>query len=63
VNFAVRDYIFADKFEPTDRDMNPALADPAAAKAHADSAFVNNIMVYAGVGLYLPTKFQYRTPR
>jgi len=63
VNFAIKDYIFADKFEPADRGMNPALADPAAAKANADSALVNNVMFYAGVGLYLPTKFTYKTPR
>ncbi|HEV3031194.1 MAG TPA: outer membrane beta-barrel domain-containing protein [Polyangia bacterium] len=63
VNFAIKDYIFADKFEPADREMNPALADAAAAKANADSALVNNVMFYAGVGLYLPTKFTYKTPR
>jgi outer membrane beta-barrel protein len=60
VNFAVKDYIFADKFEPTMRD--PAW-DAATTKSHADSALVNNIMLYAGIGLYLPTKFTYKTPR
>jgi len=63
VNFAIKDYVFADKFEPAARNMDPALADPAAAKANADSAFVNNVMFYGGVGLYLPTKFTYKTPR
>ena len=60
INFAVRDYIMVDKFEPTDRDPT---WDAATTKAHADSAWVNDVMFYGGVGLYLPTKFQYRTPR
>jgi len=62
VNFAIKDYIFADKFEPADRSKN-MFADAASAKANADSALVNNVMFYAGVGLYLPTKFTYKTPR
>jgi outer membrane beta-barrel protein len=58
VNIALRDYIIADKYEPLAPCMN---ADDC--KAHADSALVNNVMVYAGVGFYLPTKFTYKTPR
>ena len=38
-------------------------ADAATTKANADSQLVNNLMVYAGVGIYLPTKFTYKTPR
>jgi outer membrane beta-barrel protein len=60
VNFALRDYIFADKFE---RVPNTTPNDPATTKANAESALVNNVMFYAGVGFYLPTKFQYKTPR
>jgi outer membrane beta-barrel protein len=60
VNFALRDYILPDKFEPVP-NMFPN--DPNAAKAAATSALVNNVMFYAGVGFYLPTKFQYKTPR
>ena len=63
VNFMLRDYLFTDLYEPAARGMDPALADPAAAKASADSALVNNFMFYAGIGLYLPTKFSYKTPR
>ena len=37
--------------------------DPATAKAHADAKLVNNVMFYLGVGFYLPTGFQYKTPR
>ncbi|HTA21429.1 MAG TPA: outer membrane beta-barrel domain-containing protein [Polyangia bacterium] len=63
VNFMLRDYLFTDLFEPKTRGTDPALADPTAAKNAADSAFVNNLMLYVGVGVYLPTKFSYRTPR
>ena len=68
VNYAFRDYIVLDKYEPANRgnpDMNgnPLYADAASAKANADSAMVHNIMFYVGVGIYLPTKFQYKTAR
>jgi outer membrane beta-barrel protein len=58
VNLALRDYIIADKFQPTTDCANSAQC-----KANADSSLVNNVMVYAGVGFYLPTKFTYKTPR
>lgn len=60
LNFAVRDYIMPDKFEPTGRMPTESLE---AVKARADSKLVNNIMIYAGVGMYLPAKFQYKSPR
>jgi outer membrane beta-barrel protein len=60
VNFAVRDYIMPDKFEPTNRVASDTVA---ALKARADSKLVQNVMFYAGVGMYLPGKFQYKSPR
>src|SRR5262249_6491628 len=64
VNFALRDYVFADKFEPIpNTDMNGVPFDSAASKAHGSSSIVQNYMFYLGVGIYLPTKFQYKTPR
>jgi outer membrane beta-barrel protein len=75
VNFALRDYIMADKFEPAQRgpDGTPSpYLDGAGmpipwstqlAKEHADQSLVHNVMFYAGVGLYLPAKFTYKTPR
>ena len=70
VNYAVRDYIILDKFEPANRGPDPAMpnAPPlyvaaADAKAHADGQLVHNVMFYVGVGVYLPTKFQYKSPR
>jgi outer membrane beta-barrel protein len=65
VNFMLRDYLFTDLYEPALRGdpMHPELNPPGVAKAQADSALVNNFMFYAGIGLYLPTKFTYKTPR
>lgn len=62
VNLGVRDYMFIDKFEPTDRSptMNATATD---AKENADSAFINNIMFQIGVSFWLPTTFEYTTFR
>jgi outer membrane beta-barrel protein len=62
VNFSVRDYIFIDKFEPTDRSavMN-ATADEA--KDNADSSLINNVMFQIGLSFWLPTSFEYTTFR
>ncbi|MBC8131375.1 MAG: outer membrane beta-barrel domain-containing protein, partial [Deltaproteobacteria bacterium] len=60
VNYAVRDYVVLDKFENTNR---PANQSGAAAKSAAEGKMVHNVMFYVGIGLYLPTKFQYKTPR
>jgi len=62
VNYMFRDYIILDKYEPLTRSAT-LYKDPADAKAHADSKLVNNIMFYVGVGVFLPTGFQYKTPR
>jgi outer membrane beta-barrel protein len=62
VNVGVRDYMFIDKFEPTDRDiMTNATA--AQAKANADSSFINNVMFQVGFSFWLPTSFEYTTFR
>jgi outer membrane beta-barrel protein len=55
-----RDYVFNDKFEPLSRMPGDAIGD---VKAAASSQIVNNMMLYASVGFFLPTSFQYRTPR
>ena len=61
INWAVRDYIVVDKFEPPNRhNMYMSATD---AKNHADNQIVNNIIFYVGAGFFLPTKFQYKTPR
>jgi outer membrane beta-barrel protein len=63
LNVALRDYIIADKFEPVPAPGAEHCPDAATCKANADSALVNNFMAYVGVGMYLPTKFSYKTPR
>lgn len=60
VSFSVRDYVFNDKFEPTDRKRGDTIE---AVKGRAISQFVNNIMFCAQVGFFLPPSFQYRMPR
>ncbi|HEX3902876.1 MAG TPA: outer membrane beta-barrel domain-containing protein [Polyangia bacterium] len=65
VNFALRDYIIADHFEPLPDGTlaMPAITTSAEAKDRAQSEWVQNLVFYVGVGFYLPTKFQYKTPR
>jgi outer membrane beta-barrel protein len=62
VSLGFRDYVFIDKFEPTNRSptMN---ATAAQAKDNADSAFINNVMFQIGVSLWLPMSFEYTTFR
>jgi len=62
VNVGIRDYIFLDQFEPTDRNAmtNPT---PEMAKEHADSALINNVMFQAGVSFWIPPTFEYTTFR
>ncbi len=62
IQLGIRDYMFIDKFEPTDRA--PGMNDTASmAKDNADSAFINNVMFQIGVSFWLPTSFEYTTFR
>ena len=65
LNVAIRDYVMPDKFENENRPCAACAnaEDGPTAKTHATQALVNNVMVMAGVGIYLPTGFQYKTPR
>jgi outer membrane beta-barrel protein len=60
VNFALRMFILPDKFEAV---PNPPSNTPEEAKAMGNSQLAYNVMFNIGVGIYLPTKFQYKTPR
>jgi outer membrane beta-barrel protein len=62
INLGIRDYLFIDKFEPTNRSLM-SNATAAEAQANADSAFVNNIMFQIGLSFWLPTSFDYTTFR
>ncbi len=59
-NVAVRDYMFNDQFEPNGRTRDQSID---TVKANAVKQFVQHVMLYAGVGLYLPTGFDYHTAR
>lgn len=64
LNWALRDYILPDKFEPNAQvEMMNNITTAAGAKSQAQSQLVNNVVFSVGVGFYLPTKFQYKTPR
>ena len=60
VNVGIRDYIFVDKFEPTDR---MTYTSASSAKDHADTAFINNVMFQLGVSFWIPPSFEYTTFR
>lgn len=62
VSLGFRDYMFIDKFEPTNRSptMNTT-ADQA--KDAADSSFINNVMFQIGVSIWFPLSFEYTTFR
>ena len=66
VNFALRDYIIADHFEPNPdgaRAVPSPITTSQEAKDRSQSEWVQSLVFYVGVGIYLPTKFQYKTPR
>jgi outer membrane beta-barrel protein len=63
VNFALRDYILPDKFEPRPDGPGVGIDTAAQAKAAAQSRLVNNLVFSVGVGFYLPSKFHYKLPR
>jgi outer membrane beta-barrel protein len=60
VNAGIRDYVFYDKFEPTDREKFPTAE---MAKSNADGSLINNVMFQIGVSFWLPTSFEYTTFR
>jgi outer membrane beta-barrel protein len=63
VNVGVRDYMFIDKFEPTDR-VEGGMNDSAdEAKENASSSFINNVMFQIGLSFWVPPSFEYTTFR
>lgn len=63
VNVGIRDYIFYDKFEPTERVVGGMNSTASEAKDNADGALINNVMFQVGVSFWLPTSFEYTTFR
>src|SRR6185503_13745333 len=62
VNFALRDYLIIDKYEPLPDPNTGPCTDATDCKNKAPGVVVNNFVAYVGVGMYLPTKFSYKTP-
>ena len=66
-NFAVRNFIYSDKYEPPNRDPERAEAEGVFTAEGAKDAAVNkltfNTLLYFGVSFYLPPSFQYSTRR
>jgi len=63
VNFALRDYFIIDKYEPLPDPMTGPCTSQTDCKSKAPGVLVNNFVAYLGIGMYLPTKFTYKTPR
>lgn len=60
VTVGLRDYIFIDQFEPSDRAM---FTTPDDAKENADSILINHLMFQAGLSFWWPMDFEYTTFR
>jgi outer membrane beta-barrel protein len=63
INIGIRDYVFYDKFEPTDRVVGGMNGTAEQAKENADGALINNVMFQFGISFWLPTSFEYTTFR
>ncbi|MCX4245809.1 outer membrane beta-barrel domain-containing protein [Paraliomyxa miuraensis] len=71
-DLGVRYLLFADRLEPGTRGPDttpgtgvddPALDDPAEAKAASSPQLAHNVTFYLGVSFFFPTSFEYTTPR
>ena len=73
-NFGVRSWVYADKLEPINRGPDsdliamgvgddPTLDDPQNAKDASDFQLAFNVTFFLGVSFFLPTSFEYSTPR
>ena len=62
IDFSIRDYIFEDQFEPTNRTESVNNTS-ALAKANADSALINDVQFQLGLSFWFPTSFEYTTFR
>ena len=71
VNAGVRAWVYPDKQEPINRGPqtdaggtdDATLDDPDKAKAASDFKVAFNVIFFLGVSFYVPTKFEYTTPR
>jgi outer membrane beta-barrel protein len=67
LSLTFRDYMYEDVFEVKDRDAREAngetIAQIKADSKNSQSQFVQNIMMFFSIGIYVPPSFTYRTPR
>lgn len=68
VNWGIRAWVYPDKLEPYARGPIPGtqisdLNSPEEAKLAAESTLGFNVQAYLGLSFYLPTSFEYTTPR
>ncbi len=66
LSLTFRDYMYKDVFEYKNRNDLSNPEDAAAVKQasqNSQSQFVQNIMMFFSIGLYIPPSFTYRTPR
>jgi outer membrane beta-barrel protein len=71
INLGVRTWIFPDKLEPGRRGPDdgpggrddPSLVDPQRAKDASDFQVAYNVLFFLGGSFYLPSSFEYTTPR
>jgi outer membrane beta-barrel protein len=56
----LKDYLFADKYEPSDRSAFGTQVPP---DSTFESRFVQNVVFGVGVGMFLPTSFDYKFTR
>ncbi len=63
LSLTFRDYMYKDIFEVNNRQPNEDIASVKQRSETSQSQFVQNIMMFFSVGLYIPPSFSYRTPR
>ncbi len=63
LSLTFRDYMYEDAFEWEGRYSGETLADLKTQSQDHQSQFVQNIMMFFSIGLYIPPSFTYRTPR
>jgi outer membrane beta-barrel protein len=69
LSLTFRDYMYKDVFEIKNRSDTTVFPNPEdmpaikSASQNSQSQFVQNIMMFFSIGLYVPPSFSYRTPR
>jgi outer membrane beta-barrel protein len=63
LNLSFRDYMYNDTFEFSGRQPGDSIEKVKSDSQAHQSQFVQNIMMFFSIGLYIPPSFTYRTPR